>query len=192
MTFWALGRGVSEKRWRTEKGHEPGDCVEDEDDAAIDHVPLVPGEVVHDVGQPGGLAQANRLQQALGPEAAATHVACQSEDDAENEDALDRPRHKAQGEGMGVVLVPGLDVEGEQAGEESHNRLPALAEVHGSREDQDLKRGVDGIDAVVEQLTERATLTSAAGLGAVNGVEGLVQEQTDCPAVVDPGRAINI
>jgi hypothetical protein len=45
---------------------------------------------------------------------------------------------------------------------------------------------------MIEQLAEGTTLMRPPGLGAVYGVKGLVQEQSDSPAKVDPGRAILI
>ncbi len=61
-----------------------------------------------------------------------------------------------------MVLVPGLDVEGQEAGEEGRDGLPALAHVGRAGEEEDLEAGVEGVDAVIEELAEGAGLVGAA------------------------------
>ena len=91
---------------------------------------------------------------------------------------------------MSVEVV--WTVSGAHTSEKSENRLPALAEVHGGGEEDDLERGIDGIDAVVKELTQRATLPRPARLRAIDGVKRLVQEESNGPACVHPRRAVLI
>lgn len=44
----------------------------------------------------------------------ATEVAGRRVDDADDKDALDRATDDAQGQSLGVVLIPGLDIEGQE------------------------------------------------------------------------------
>lgn len=72
------------------------------------------------------------------------------------------------------------------------NRLPALAQVHSSGEEQDLQRGIDGINAMVEQLSQRSTLTCPPRLASIHCIESLVQEQAYRPTRIDPRWAVLI
>lgn len=91
------------------------DGVEDEDDAALDEVPLGEGQLVDERrdAERGGHAQG--AQHALLPEVRATHVARQGVDTNQDEDALDGAVDDAESERLGVVLIPGLDVESEES-----------------------------------------------------------------------------
>lgn len=59
-------------------------------------------------------------------------------------------------------------------GKERENGLPSLPKVHGCGEKQDLKRGVDRINTVVEQLSQRPTLVCPPSLTSINRIERLV------------------
>lgn len=63
------------------------------------------------------------------------------------QDALNRSRHNPEGKRLGVVFVPGLDVEGQEGGEEDEDCRPALAERHGAGEEEDFEGRVEGVDA---------------------------------------------
>lgn len=65
----------------------------------------------------------------------------------QREHAFYRAGHDAQSESLGVVLVPGLDVEGEEGGKEDEDGGPGLAEGHGAGEEEDFDGGVEGVDA---------------------------------------------
>lgn len=193
--------------------------VEDQHDAALDHVPVGEVEVVDKVGEERQLRDAERGEQRLLPEVGAADEAREGVDAHEDEDALDGPVDDAERQRLGVVLVPGLDVKGHEAGEEGRDRLPRLAHVLGAGEDEDLEGRVAGVDTVIEELAEGPGLAGSATvrhtslwsvtcphlvpscgeaapvkgdvrLGAVNGVECLVEEETDGPAEVDPWWAV--
>lgn len=90
------------------------DGVEDEDEGALDHVPLGKGQLVEGSGDAQLLGDAKGAEHGLLPEGGAAHVAGQGVDADEDEDALDGTVDDAEGEGLCVVLVPGLNVKGEE------------------------------------------------------------------------------
>lgn len=92
----------------------------------------------------------------------ATLVAGQRVDADEDQYALDRSIDNAKRQRLRVVLVPGLYVEGEEAGKKCRNRVPALAHVLRRSEDEDLERRVESIDAMVKEFTEGSGLVGAA------------------------------
>jgi hypothetical protein len=92
------------------------ESVEDEDEGALNKVPLREGEVVDIVRNEGeGLWYAEGAEHGLLPEVRATHVTGEGIDEDENEDALDGSVNDAEREGLGVVFIPGLNVEGEES-----------------------------------------------------------------------------
>jgi hypothetical protein len=115
---------------------------------------------------------------------------------------------------VGVVLIPGLNVEseggyftvssdswtklglchrsGKLTRKQRQDSLPALSEVHSRREQQHLEGCVDSIDSMVKQLAQGAALVCPACLASIHGVESLVEEETDGPAEVYPRRAVLI
>lgn len=74
--------------------------------------------------------------------------------------------------------------------EEGCDSHPALSHVLTGSEDQDLETSVERIDAVVKQLAQRTALLRPPSLATVDGIESLVQEQAEGPAVIDPAGAI--
>ena len=119
------------------------DRVVDQHDGALDHVPLGEGEVVKEAGQGQdgaaegeGLGNTERGEHALLPEGGATEVAGQGVNAHEDQDALNGPVDDAQGERLGVVLIPGLNVESQERGEDGRDGVPALAHVLGGGEDK--------------------------------------------------------
>ena len=132
----------------------------------MDHVPLGEGQVVEEVGHERELWDAERGQQGLLPEVGTAQVTGERVNANEDQDALDGPVDDAERERLGVVLVPGLDVEGEQGSEEGRDRLPALAHVLRGGEDEDFERGVERVDAVVKELAQRARLVGATTICA--------------------------
>lgn len=97
------------------EGNVPGDGVEDQHGAAVDHVPLVPGQVVEKLRDEGVLFDAESGQHGLLPEAASTHDGGECVDNAQGQDALYGTGDKTQSESLGVVFIPGLDVECEKS-----------------------------------------------------------------------------
>lgn len=85
--------------------------IEDEDDAALDEVPLTEGHVVDPRRQAECGWNTNEVEHALLPEVSAAHVAGQSVDADENEDTFDGAVDNAESKGLCVVFLPGLDVE---------------------------------------------------------------------------------
>lgn len=114
MTFMALGQISVVPGWIVLSRDIPLPRVEDEHERAIDHVPLVPRQPVHNLWDKGVRRDAERGQHGLLPEAGAAEDGGEGVDDAQRENALDGARDDAEGEGFCVVFVPGLDVEGEE------------------------------------------------------------------------------
>lgn len=88
--------------------------VEDEDDAALDHVPLCEGQAAEELGDGDRGGEAEGREHGLGPEGGAAEEAGEGVDCDEDEDAFHGPVDDAKGQGLCVVLVPGLDVEGQE------------------------------------------------------------------------------
>jgi len=191
--------------------------IEDEDNRALYHVPVREGEVVESGGNSDaageGLGDAEGGEHGALPKGGAAEVTGQGVDADNGEDALNRAVDDAQGQGFGMVFFPGLDVEGEEAGAEAGDGLPALAHVGRGCEDNDLERRVEGVDSVVEELAKGSGLASATAgesisraalklqveynirtkhsrLCTINRVKGLVQKQTQSPAVIDPSGTV--
>ena len=79
----------------------------------MDEVPLGEGELV-DAGWEDLLWNAKGAEHGLLPEVRAAHVAGESVDEDQDENALDRTVDNAKGQGLGMVFIPGLDVEREE------------------------------------------------------------------------------
>ena len=90
------------------------DRVQDEDDGALDHVPVGEGHVVYALGEAEVLRDAEETEHALLPEVRTAEIARQGVDGDQEEDALDGAVDDAESQGLGVVLIPGLNVEGEE------------------------------------------------------------------------------
>lgn len=89
-------------------------------------------------------------------------------------------------------LVPSLHIKRQQTSKQHQDGPPALPEPHSGTKQQDLQARVKRIDTVIKQLAQRTTLMRATGLGAIDRVESLVDEQAGGPGGVDPGRAVEI
>ena len=142
------------------------DGVNDQHDGALDHVPLGEVEVVDEVRDTKGLGNTKGSQHRLLPEAGAAHEAGQSVDADQDQDTLDGSVHDAQGQGLGVILVPGLHVEGKQRGEEGRNRVPRLAHVLAAGKKESAERRVKGIHTVIEEFAKGATLVGSPAGGS--------------------------
>lgn len=70
----------------------PEDGVEDEDDAAVDHVPFVPVQVVNCIGNEAVALNTQAGKHGLLPEAGAAYITSEGVDDAESNNALDGSR----------------------------------------------------------------------------------------------------
>lgn len=136
--------------------------VEDQHRAALDHVPVRPGQVVDDIRDDREARQAQRSEHGLVPEAATSNVAGKCVHETEDDDTLNRTRDNTQSQSVGVVFIPGLHVEGQQRGEEDQDGLPALTEAHGCREDEDLEGSVHSVDTVIEKFAKRTTLSGSS------------------------------
>lgn len=88
--------------------------VEDEDNGALDQRPLAKGHLVDQRRNNRVLWNSERAEQALLPNVAAAHIPGNEEDYDDDQDALDRTVDDTKGKGLGVVFVPGLDVERKQ------------------------------------------------------------------------------
>jgi len=91
--------------------------VENQDDGALNQVPLGEAEVVKEVGYGDGtgeesLRQAKGRQKRLLPDVAAAHITSQGVDTDKDQYTLNRPIDNAKRQGLGVVLIPSLYVEG--------------------------------------------------------------------------------
>ncbi len=86
-----------------------------EDKPADHHVRLVPSHVVEEVRNDGHVWNADSFGNGLMPEVAAAHVSSEGINQAEHDQTFDWAGDKAEGESLGVVLVPGLNVEGQQS-----------------------------------------------------------------------------
>lgn len=91
-----------------------------------------------------------------------------------------------------MVLFPGCQVEGTQAGERSEDGFPAVTQIDGAGENGDAERSVDSVNAVVKEFTEWAGLAGAASLGTITRIKGLVEEKAERPGSVDPRRAVGV
>lgn len=143
------------------------DRVVDEHYGALDHVPFGKGEIVKEAGQSqGGGAESEGLGNAKGGEHAllpgrgAAEVTGQGVNAHEDQDTLNGSVDDAEGERLSVVLIPGLDVESEKGGKDGRDGVPTLAHVLRGGEDKAFERGVEGVDAMIEELAKRSGLTS--------------------------------
>ena len=132
--------------------HSAQHGVEDQHQAALDHVPVRPGQVVDDIRDDCEARHAQTSEHGLVPEAATANVAGECVHKTKDDDTLNRTRDNTQGQSVSVVFIPGLHVEGQKRGEEDQDSLPALAKAHGCREDEDLQGSIHSIDTVVEKF----------------------------------------
>lgn len=87
---------------------------------------------------------------------------------------------------MGVVRLPGREEHGQtwaQSGEDASGRR---AQAHGSCLEQTGEGAVERVDTMVEELAETARSSGSSGLLSIHIVQGLVHEQTECEAKVQP------
>jgi hypothetical protein len=111
--------------------HGAQDSVEDQHGAALNHVPVRPGQIIDDIRDDCEARQAQRGEHGLVPEAATTNVTSECVYETEDDDTLDRTRDNTESQSVGVVFIPGLHVECQERGEENQDGLPALTEAHG-------------------------------------------------------------
>lgn len=88
------------------------DSVEDKEASPLHHVPLVKCEVVDVVRDESVVGDAHRLEHALLPKAGSALDGRKGVDQSQEDDPFNRAGNDAEREGLGVVLVPGLYVEG--------------------------------------------------------------------------------
>lgn len=89
-----------------------------------------------------------------------------------------------------MILLPRRQIKRAQASKLRDDGIPAVAKVHRTGKDGDAEGSIDGVDAVVEEFAERTGLAGTPRLGAVAGIEGLVEEETDGPGGIDPRRTV--
>ena len=87
--------------------------VGDQDETSIHHVPLVPRLVVDIIGYEAGFRNANCRKHGLLPEAASAFDSSDSVHNAQCQNALHWAGDNAEGQSLGIVLVPSLDVKSE-------------------------------------------------------------------------------
>lgn len=158
--------------------------VEDEDNGALDEVPVGKGQIVDGHGDAHVVGEAKGAEHALLPDMSAAEKPGEGEDKDEDQDTFDRSVDNAEGEGLGVVLIPGLNIKGEESyrdillavcdatwaeerrrtSKEDGDSPPALAHVLGGGKNENFERGVEGIDAVVKEFTEGSGLLGAAAI----------------------------
>lgn len=86
---------------------------EEEDQRAIEQVPLRKVHAVDRLGQPVQLGQANGLQHRTVPKAPAAFVGCKREHQAEGQHSFHGAGDDAQSQDLSVVFIPGLHVKGQ-------------------------------------------------------------------------------
>jgi hypothetical protein len=91
----------------------PHDSVEDQHDTAIDHVPLVPSEVINRIRDEVEFTDSKTSKHRLLPEAATTQVCRERIDDTKCENALNGTGNHTECKRMCMVLVPSLNVKGQ-------------------------------------------------------------------------------
>lgn len=103
--------------------------------------------VVHRVRNPGEVRDSKSREHGAVPVASTTLDRGDKVDDAEGEDALDGAGDYAQGKDVCVILIPGLDVEGENGSKEGDESGPGLSEVRCASENEEFEGRVACIDA---------------------------------------------
>jgi hypothetical protein len=91
------------------------DGVVSKNQGAIEHVEVAKVHGVSNLGQRFEVGQSKSRKHGLLPVAATTLDGSDGVDDAEGQDAFDRAGHQSQSQGVGVVLIPGLDVESQKS-----------------------------------------------------------------------------
>lgn len=87
---------------------------------------------------------------------------------------------------MGVVGLPGREEHGQARAQSSKDASARCAKAHRSRLEQTGQCAVERVDTVVEELAETAGSSGSPGLLSVHIVQGLVHEQTESEAKVQP------
>lgn len=105
----------------------PANGVEDQHNTAIHHVPLVPSKIVEDIRDESEFRNTHTSKHRLLPEAATAQISGKRVDNAEREDALDWAGNDAECKRMGMILVPGLNVE-------CHERWNHVSSMHPTSE----------------------------------------------------------
>lgn len=90
----------------------PLHSVGDKNEASINHVPLIPGHFVNVIWYNTVLGNTNSLQQRLLPKAPSSFDSSHRIHNTKRQYSFHRARDYAKGQGLRVVLVPRLDVEG--------------------------------------------------------------------------------
>ncbi|KAI6775405.1 hypothetical protein HG530_002163 [Fusarium avenaceum] len=91
------------------------DGVEDQNDATLDKIPLGKSQVVNEGWDAHGRRNANGLEHALLPEVATPNITSEGKDHNNSENTLNRSIDNTKGESLGVISLPGLDVEGQKS-----------------------------------------------------------------------------
>ncbi len=88
--------------------------VENQHKRALEHPPFVEFEVIEGGGDEGVLRHAQGREEGLLPEGSPALDSSEDVDEDEGEDALDGSRDQAERQGLGMVLVPGLHIKGQE------------------------------------------------------------------------------
>jgi len=128
---------------------------------------------------------AHCLEHRLLPERSATFDTCKCVHNYKTYDSLDGTGNEAQGQGLGVVFIPGLDVErqkgwkvlaevkveGRYTGrierrvrtcEQCHDGLPSHAQILGSGENEAFECGIQCINSMIEEFSQGPALMSSS------------------------------
>lgn len=132
-----------------------------------------------------GQSVAKQVNDGLGPNLG-TPDSGNNHHEASNEDTLSRAVDVAEIERMGVVGLPGREEHWQDWAEGSEDTSWRSAQAHGSRFQQTGQCTVERVDAVVEELAETARCSGSSSLLSIDVVHGLVHEEAESKAEVDP------
>ena len=85
--------------------------VEYEHRSSVAHPSFTPGEVVDEIRNDAVVGNTDAIEHGLFPEASSPNGRSDAEYNDQGHDAFDGSRNEAEGELVGMVLVPGLNIE---------------------------------------------------------------------------------
>jgi hypothetical protein len=89
----------------------PLESVQSKNSSAVHQVPLVPGQVVDCIWDEGRFGNMDGLKKRSLPETAASKEGRCTIDGTERENTFNRARYDSECQRMGMILIPGLNVE---------------------------------------------------------------------------------
>lgn len=142
------------------------------------------GGLTEEIGQAGQVL-AQEVVHGLSPDPR-TINARHDHDQAGNEQAFGGTVDNAQVECVCMIGFPGREEHGEARTQRGEDTGVGGSQTHGGRLEQAGESAVERIDTVVEEFAETARGSRSAGLFAIDIVHGLVHEQSEGEAEVDP------